>query len=191
MPTRFKHLRLGRPWCEAIELTDGRRLILRPIQPSDAQALSRSFLRLSPEEVRLRFLHPLRELTPEYATRLVSLDPKREFALVLVECRPPEEALIGAVARCSVDESGQVAEFAIIVGREIARQGLGRYLLSKLIEWSRKKKLYAIQGHVLNDNHAMLGLSRKLGFELDYDFDPEDEIVLVRKPLGQAARGQG
>ncbi|MFW5926465.1 MAG: N-acetyltransferase family protein [Wenzhouxiangella sp.] len=158
--------RLGRPWCEAIELPDRRRFILRPMTPADAPKLREGFRNLTPEEIRMRFMHPISELTPRYALQLATLDPEHEFALVLVEAKPPEEAAIHAVTRARIDESGEAAEFAIIVGGDLKRHGLGRLMLGRTVEWCRKKGLAAIYGFILRDNRPMLALTRSLGFRL-------------------------
>lgn len=174
---RFLSIPLGRPWCEAIELRDGRKLLLRPIAPQDADTLRRSFERMSSHDVRMRFMHALKELSPEYARKLVDLDPKKAFALVLVEAKPPELALIGAVARTALDEDGREAEFAIVLGQEIRGQGLGRYLMEKLIEWCRLQELDAIYGFILTENEPMLELATDLGF----DIGPSDEDILIAR----------
>lgn len=178
----FQRIRLGRPWCEAIELADGRQFILRPMQITDAERLQRSFAKLTPEEVYLRFMHPLKALSPAFASRLASIDRQHEFALVLVENQHPEVALIGAVIRAAIDDSGSNAEFAIIVGQEISGHGLGRYLLGKAVEWARKKRLDSIYGLVLPENQRMLGLARSLGFrQVVAGQDPD--LIRVRKSL--------
>src|SRR5687768_13742276 len=124
---------LPQRWCERLRLDDGRELLLRPIDPLDAEPLRAGFALLTPEEVRLRFLHPLKELTPELAQRLTQLVPKRDFALVAAEPLPPGEALVGAVARASINEDGRRAEFAILVSRFLAGQGLGALMMRQLI----------------------------------------------------------
>lgn len=177
---RFRRLTLGRPWCEAIELEDGRQFILRPMQITDAATLQKSFARLTPEEVHLRFMHPIKELSPAFASRLASIERRREFALVLVENLHPDQALIGAVIRVAVDDSGHNAEFAIIVGQEIAGQGLGRYLLGKAVDWARKKGLDSLYGLVLPENRRMLGLARSLGFRQTLS-ENDQELMLVKK----------
>lgn len=164
-PWRFKQIALGKPWCRALILPDGRRLILRPIQPFDAPALREGFSRLTSDEVRFRFLHPMRELTPDYARQLTCLNNAEEFALVLVEAKPPEEARICAVGRVAINPSGSDAEFAVIVARELRGQGLGRFLVTRLAEWARKKGLQALTGTVLEENRPMLGLMTSMGFQ--------------------------
>lgn len=162
---RFDRIPLGRPWCEAILLEDGRKLIARPILPGDADTLRRSFGDLTPEEIRFRFLHPITELTPDHARALTHVDRARVFALVLVEALPPEQARIGAVARAIIDEGGKDAEFAIIVGREIGGFGLGAHLLKRIGDWSRKKGMRTLYGDVMVENQRMLRLARRLGFQ--------------------------
>ena len=162
-PRGFTRQRTG-AWCESLNLADGRVLTLRPIHPDDTPALQRGFAKLEPEEVRLRFLHPMTELTDAYARELCTLDPKRAFALVIAEPGPPGTAEIGAVARLAFEQPGGNADFAIIVGHPLAGNGLGRHLLRRLIDWARRRGLQSLQGDVLNDNMAMLHLANRLGF---------------------------
>jgi len=179
---RFERYPLGRPWCEAIRLENGRKLIARPILPGDADTLRRSFGDLTPEEIRFRFLHPITELTPAHARELVDVDRARAFALVLVEALPPQKARIGAVARAIIDDGGKDAEFAIIVGREIGGFGLGAYLLKRISEWSAKKGMRTLYGDVMVENQRMLRLARRLGFE--FGMHPvEPQVVRIWRSL--------
>lgn len=183
---RFSAIPLGRPWCQAIQLSDGRRLLMRPIQPADAKRLQRSFQTLTPQEIRMRFMHPMTELSAEFAQRLCTVDGHSAFALVLVEAKPPTEALIAAVGRLAVDEEGPEGEFAIIVSREVQRQGLGRYLMQQLIDWARERGLHAIYGFILSENRPMLALMKSMGFTLG----PSDEdigVELAQLRLDQAS----
>lgn len=179
---RFKAIPLGRPWCCAIELSDGQRFLMRPIQPSDAPLLQQGFLTLTPEEIRMRFLHPLTELSTDYAKRLSEIDPAKECALVLVEAKPPPEARIAAVARAAIDEDGSEAEFAIIVSREIRRFGLGRFLMKQLASWARSRQLLALYGLVLKDNTPMLRLMSEMGFSIESSRQ-DSGVALVRLAL--------
>ena len=148
-----------------MRLPNGRELLVRPIEPADAPALREGFQVLSPEEVRLRFLHPLAELTDAESQRLASVDPRREFVLVAAEPLPPGEALVLAVARASLrEDSASDAEFALIVGRLATGQGLGKLLLRRLIAWARRRRLRSLRGTVSLDNTAMLNLAQSLGF---------------------------
>ncbi|MBK8284378.1 MAG: GNAT family N-acetyltransferase [Ahniella sp.] len=179
-PRGFTRQRTGH-WRESLTLADGRELVLRPIEPDDTPALQRAFAKLEPEEVRLRFLHPMSELTDAYARELCTLDPKRAFALVIAEPGIPGIAEIGAVARLAFEEPGGNADFAIIVGHPLAGNGLGRHMLRRLIDWSRRRGLKSLQGDVLNDNLVMLHLAHRLGFTQQSMGEPG--LVRICRPL--------
>jgi RimJ/RimL family protein N-acetyltransferase len=164
-PTAIKRRHAGAPWSEFVVLPNGRELLVRPIVPADAPALREGFRVLSPEEVRLRFLHPIAELGEAESVRLASVDPRREFVLVAAEPLPPGEALVLAVARASLrEDSARDAEFALIVGRLVSGQGLGTLLLRRLLAWARRHRLHSLRGTVSLDNTAMLQLAQELGF---------------------------
>ncbi len=173
---------LPQRWHERLVLADGRELLLRPIQPADAEPLRAGFALLSPEEIRLRFLHPLKEMSVEMAHRLTHLDARRDFALVAAEPLPPGEALVGAVARVSIDSDGRRAEFAILVSRFLVGQGLGVVMMKQLIRWARLKKLDELYGDVLDENSAMLTLAQSLGFKREPLAD-DPGIIRVSLPL--------
>ena len=157
-------------WEESLRLNDGRELWLRPIQPADAGPLRHGFALLHPEEIRMRFLHPMKELSPAMAHSLCNIDRRSEFALVAAEPLPPGEALIGAVARCAIGGDNR-AEFAILVAQLLTGNGLGRLMMLRLINWARRKRVDAIYGDVLDDNSAMLGLAAELGFSRRHQAD--------------------
>ena len=173
------------PWHERQTLANGREVLIRPIRPEDAEPLRAGFELLQPDEVRQRFLHTLKELTPEMAERFTRLNPKTEFALVAAEPLPPGEALVGAVARVAIDATGRDGEFAILVSHFIANLGLGRYLMTRLVKWARGKKLERLYGDVLESNTAMISLAQSLGFEREVQPDAPGlvRVVLELKPV--------
>ena len=148
---------------ERVGSRDGRELWLREIAPSDVAALQRCFRRLSPEDIRRRFLHAMSELPESMAQRLCHTDPARETALVLVDesVRPAE---IRGVGRIYVDESADSAEFSVIVEHDWSRIGLGALLMQRLVDDCRRRGLAELWGYVLLENRPMLQLCRELGF---------------------------
>jgi RimJ/RimL family protein N-acetyltransferase len=165
-----------------VQLDDGRVLWLRPIAPADAEPIRQVFPLLSSEEIRLRFLHPIKEMTSQMAQRLTHIDPLSQFALVLAEPLPPGEALVGAVARLAIDADTRHAEFAILVSRFLAGRGLGRLLMKRLVVWARQHALDSIYGDVLDENLPMLSLAETLGFRREHLAD-EPGLVRVRLDL--------
>lgn len=149
---------------EAVPLRDGRSLLLRPIRPEDEPSLRRAFARLTPEEVRLRFFAPVSTLDHATAARLTQIDYEREMALVLTEPGSAGLTEIYGVVRLIADADNERAEFAIIVGRPLAGQGLGRLMMRRILDYARQRGIREVYGEVLRENGAMLGLCRSLGF---------------------------
>lgn len=174
------------PWHEQVRLANGREVLIRPIRADDAEPLRASFALLQPEEVRQRFLRPVRELSAEAVQRLTQPQPRTEFALVAAEPLPPGEALVGAVARVAVTPGTNDAEFAILVSHYVAGMGLGRHLMRRLVRWARGKKLGRLYGEVLENNQPMLSLADSLGFRRE----ASDTPGLVRVVLELAATGK-
>ena len=152
------------PWHEKLTLANGRELLIRPIRPEDAGPVQAGFALLEPDEIRQRFLHPMKELSQAQAERLARPDPRREFALVAAEPLPPGEALVGAVARIAIDDNRTDAEFAILVSRYIKGMGLGRHLMRRLVRWAKGRKVQRIYGDVLESNQPMQSLASSLDF---------------------------
>ncbi|MFN9738060.1 MAG: GNAT family N-acetyltransferase [Pseudomonadota bacterium] len=180
-PTAIRRERLG-PWRELLVLPNGRTVLLRPIDPRDAEPLRAAFATLSPEEVRFRFMHPIKEMSLRMARELTVLDPKVSFALAVSEPEPPGEGLVGAVVRAGIDPDGHGAEFALIVSRQLAGHGLGTLLMKRIIDWCRRMGLDKVYGDVLADNAAMLHITDKLGFRRSH-VQGEGGVVHVRLDL--------
>src|SRR5690606_12358725 len=116
-----------RPYPVSLEgdLTDreGRVYPLRPIRPEDAPLTDELLAHTDPEDVRLRFLSPLRKLPRQLAARLTQIDYDREMAFVVFTDDSRKE--FAAVGRLSEDPNRERAEFAIIVRSDLHGHGLG------------------------------------------------------------------
>ena len=66
-------------------LADGRVLWPRPVLPEDEPALQRTFGKLTPDEIYLRFCAPLKALSHAMATRFTQIDHDRQMVLILTE----------------------------------------------------------------------------------------------------------
>lgn len=161
---RFRHAPLKRSaHGEQVTLRDGRALNFRPIVPSDVDALQRLFTRLSHDEIRMRFLHPVNELPPAFARRLCTPDTEHEAAFVLMD-HEVNTAEMRGVGRIYVDEATNSAEFSVLVEHGWTGRGLGAFLIGQLIEECRRRGVSEIWGQVLQENRPMLDLCQELGF---------------------------
>jgi GNAT superfamily N-acetyltransferase len=148
---------------DLVSTQDHRKLRLRGIEATDMEALQRCFLRLSPEDIRRRFLHAMSELPTPMAQRLCQIDSTIETALVLVdETVVPGE--IRGVGRIFLDEAADSAEFSVLVEKSWTRLGLGALLMQRLVDDCRRRGITEIWGYVLLENRPMLDLCKALGF---------------------------
>jgi acetyltransferase len=156
---------------------EGRVFTLRAVRDEDGAAFIEMFERLSLEDVRFRFFGPLRELTPEFASRLTKLDHDREMAFVLCDPvssepsrsepnRQPVGAKIYGVVRIAIDPEGGTAEFAVIVRTDMKHHGLGLVLMQHIIAYSKARGLSKIHGDVMRENENMLNFCHTLGFTM-------------------------
>lgn len=158
--------------------------VLRPIRPEDAAALEDLLAKSTPDDARLRFFAPLRKLAPRQLARMTQIDYDREMALVLMVrsgAQAPE--LIGVVHLIG-DPDNERAEFAILVRSDLHRRGIGRLLMTRLIQYARVRGLSELFGHVLRENAPMLGLCKDLGLRVSASPDTFG-TVKVDLRLGQ------
>jgi acetyltransferase len=158
---------------------------IRPIRPEDATAHAEFFGRLTPEDIRYRFFSALRELSAEQMARLTQIDYEREMAFIAVH--EPSGATVG-VARLVRNPNGGGGEFAVVVQRDMTGGGLARHLMERLMAWGRGQGMTEMTGHVLTDNHPMLGFVRRLGFSL-HRTPGEEDLVEARMSLLEQAAG--
>lgn len=160
---RFARKALAPAAGEKVRTQDERELTLRAIEPGDVAAMQRCFARLSPEEIRRRFLHAMSELPTPMAQQLCRIDPDLESAYVLMDSSIQPAEMRG-VGRIYVDETANAAEFSVLVEHPWSRIGLGALLMQRLVEDCRRRGLDELWGYVLQENRPMLQLCHELGF---------------------------
>ncbi len=149
---------------QIIRLPDGETMLLRPLRPEDEPAFQRLFATLSPEAIRLRFLHSMKKLPKTMAARLTQIDYDREMALVLTESDGRRNGDLFGGVRFSADPNNENAEFAILLGSDKTGLGLGPMLMRRIIDYARSRGIRRLFGEVLYENRSMLALCKAFGF---------------------------
>ena len=159
---------------EDLELRDGTRLRLRPMRPEDVEREQRFFDSLSEQSRYQRFMQYMPKLPAHMLARFTQLDYDRELALVAVK-----DASFLGVGRYAPNPDGETAEFALVVADAWQGKGLGRRLLERLCRTARDAGYKALYGHILEANHDMLDLARRLGFTQQSQDGSEVTVVRV------------
>jgi len=166
---------------EIITLADGQRVLLRPIRPEDEPGFLKLFSGLTPEQVRFRFLNPIKALPHTLAARLTQIDYDREMALVLAGRGLSGEAELYGSVRIIADPDNERAEFAVLLRPDMIGLGLGPLLLRRIIEHARSRGISEVFGEVLEDNTTILRLCEALGFSKKPNRDDPGIINLALK----------
>lgn len=188
------HVRLAiRAYPKALEddlvLPDGRAFKLRPIRPEDAPMLQDMVEKTAPEDTRLRFFSPLRNLPPQMAARLSQIDYDREMALAAIDETPEGAAIVGVV-RITADPDNERAEYAVLVRSDFKGAGLGWKLMKRILAYAQSRGIAEVYGHVLRENTTMLHMARDLGFEVHGQADDPGIVEVtcrLREPSAPGA----
>ena len=154
---------------------DGEQLVIRPIRPEDEPLMVKFHEQLSERSVYMRYFRELnlsQRIAHERLARICFIDYDREMALVVDHLDPEtnEHEILG-VGRLSKRHGLDEAEFSILITDKAQGHGMGKKLLSRLIQVGRDEKLRAITGAILPDNVDMQRMSEKLGFQLTQSAD--------------------
>ncbi len=157
-------------------LPNGREVLLRPIRPEDKLMSQEMLATLSEEALRNRYFG-VRDITDDLLLRSCNMDYDREIA-ILAEIRDGgKKWMIGGSRLIHHPDTGK-GEFAILVHDEYHGMGLGAKLIDMLIGIAQDKHLKEIEGLVLSENDKMLGLCRKLGFQVKPEPDGVSKVIL-------------
>jgi len=148
--------------ARTIELSEGTRVLVRPIVPEDEPLLHEAVAAMSERTVYFRFFTPLKRMSDALAHRLAVVDFNDRFALVATITKPAGKERIVGVARYDRVPNTDVAETAVAVIDEFQRRGLGGALMSILGKVARAHGIKTFTLIVLPENQQMLGLLRKM-----------------------------
>jgi acetyltransferase len=157
-----------------VTLRDGEKVRIRPLRPEDAALYPDFLAEVMPEDLRMRFIASMREVSPALIKKLVQYDPAHAMAFIAVA--EPKGRMIGVV-RLHDDSSGEAAEFAILVRSHLKGHGLGWLLMKHLIAFAREKGLKKVHGQVLAENATMLQMCEELGFHVSDGGEPGVKTV--------------
>jgi acyl-CoA synthetase (NDP forming)/GNAT superfamily N-acetyltransferase len=192
-----------RHWEADIVASDGRIVHLRPILPSDADALLEFHQHLSDRTRYLRYFGPYPRIPPRDLERFVTVDHDKRVAFVAL--LGDEIIAVGRYEGLSDPKDPEApvtsAEVAFVVRDDHQGRGLGSILLEHLAAAAREKGLDRFEAEVLVENHTMVRVFREAGYQvrrafaegvlhLEFDIDPTERSLAVRDSREQAAEAR-
>ncbi|HTQ62486.1 MAG TPA: bifunctional acetate--CoA ligase family protein/GNAT family N-acetyltransferase [Candidatus Solibacter sp.] len=165
------------------KMKDASEVTLRPIRPEDEPLLVAFHGTLSDSSVYLRYFQIQKldsRVAHERLIRKCCVDYDREIALVADRADPRTGAHeILAVGRLTRQLGSESAELGVLVSDRFQGAGLGRELVSRLIEIARAEKIHTIVAHILSENRPMLALARRFHFTHSPSDDPSSQTAIL------------
>lgn len=164
-----------------IVLKDGATARLRPIKPSDAEALDDLFHRLSARAIYQRFFRAKTGLSAEELAYFTTVDYDDRMAFVVIY----EHRIIGVGRYDRAEDHPRVAEVAFAVDDEQQGRGVGTQLLQHLTFYARSRGVTGFSAFVLPENYPMMRVFRNSGFKLTREI--EGGVYSVEFPTEETA----
>ncbi len=170
------HLVSLRPSGFITHLRDGTPVKVRPLEPGDAQRLSRGIREMSQTSRWLRFLCATADDADQLARRLTHVDQVQHVAWGAL--RPDESRGFGVGRFFRSTDEPQTAEFALAVVDDMQDRGLGGLLLGVIARRAADLGVSRFVGEVLSENRRMLGWVADLGGQIRVHPDqPSSRVV--------------
>jgi acetyltransferase len=162
-------------WETHEKLLNGEEVFIRPIRPDDERFYTQFMSQVTPEDIRLRMMMPVREFSHHFLARMTQIDYAREMAFVALRYDGDGDPQMLGVVRFFADPDYEKAEYAALARSDLKGVGLGWVLMRHLIRYARAEGLKTLYGTVLKENATMLQMCQALGFEVKRD--PDDAML--------------
>ncbi|MGG5753162.1 GNAT family N-acetyltransferase [Zafaria sp. Z1313] len=170
-------------WEADVVLRDGSTAHLRPIAPSDADALQALHTGQSEASIYLRFFTYKSKLTAKELARFTEVDHRDRVALVVLR-----GGVIIGVGRYDRLDDPEEAEVAFNIADASQGKGVGSILLEHLAAAARENGIERFSAEVLPENRKMLTVFAEAGYEVKRRFD--DGVVMLEFPIDPTDRSR-
>lgn len=179
-------MRVGPDFRESHTLSDGTRVTLRLIQPSDKEELARGIRMLSPESRYLRFFTAGTDPSDDQLRYLTEVDGKDHLAIVagIESLDLKTERGVGVARFVRLREDPTVAEAAVAVADDLHNRGLGSLLLTVLARAAWERGIRSFRGEILAANEPMRKMLELVDARLTH---VDGDTLAYDVPLGDAA----
>lgn len=150
----------------------GERITVRPIRPEDEAAHRELLSAMTPDDLRMRFFGAVRNFDHSQIARMTQIDYDREMALIATRDDADGHAHTLGAVRAVTDPDNEATEFAIAVRPDQKGKGLGRMLMTRIIEYARSRGTAWMIGEALRENTAMISLAKDSGFMVSSTEEP-------------------
>jgi acyl-CoA hydrolase/RimJ/RimL family protein N-acetyltransferase len=155
--------------CQVI--ADGTQVFFRPVKTTDEEAMRNFFYSLSPESVYHRFFQPVKSMPHSRVMPLVSIDYDKDMAVVATVQDVAGDKIIGVGRYMRNSREEKFAEVAFLVRDAWQNRGMGRALLTSLVDIAKARGVEGFVATVLHENKQMMGVFHSSGYSVKTTFE--------------------
>jgi RimJ/RimL family protein N-acetyltransferase len=154
---------------KVIEIKNGERVIIRPIEESDIDGVWNNFNEVVDEGIYLPVLFPVRS---EYEKHSWFNSLKKENEICIVAINPKLKSPLNILGQCEIsnsewDAATHIGKLGVIVKSDYRNFGIGFHLIDLAIrEAKRINKKEKITLSCFTENERALHLYKKMGFKV-------------------------
>jgi acyl-CoA hydrolase/RimJ/RimL family protein N-acetyltransferase len=155
---------------EEIRVIGGRKVLFRPVRPTDERSIQEHFYNLDVQDVMTRFLGLRKTFRREEVAMVYLVDYVGSMSIVAVIGNGGFEEIIG-VGGYILNPSTRFAEVGYSVVREWQRRTVSTVVQEKLCHYARKHSVKGFDAFVTPTNLPMMKLFGKLPCRVNRSFD--------------------
>lgn len=166
-------------WTRDLVTHSGFKFHVRPAGPADIAALGAFFARVTPEDLRFRFLTSMKAVDQERLKSMTSVDHRQTESFLAID---PDGGAVIATGMLACDPALDVGDVAISVSADRKNLGISWELLNHLTKYATAKGVKRLQSLENRSNGSAIKLEKELGFT-SQPYPDDSTLVLLQRIL--------
>ncbi len=163
-----------------VNTKDGKKVFCRPLKLTDERLVRELFYQLSEDSIHYRFFHMIKSMPHAKLQELLQVDYHQNMAMVILTGADESSELIG-IAHYHNDARTNMAQASFLVRDDWQGKGIGRNLLSTLVDFARANGISGFTADVLSHNSNMLNVFHDCGYSVESNLS--DGIYELKIPF--------
>jgi acetyltransferase len=170
-------------WDTDLTTRTGYQFHVRSAVPSDETALADFFTKVEKDDLRFRFLSPIRKVGHNQLAALVTVDHMRTENFLAIETHT---GIVIATAMIAADAAMINAEVAIAIRADCKQRGISWTLLDHVTRFAMSKGIKTLESIESRENYQAIEMERERGW-MTSPADGDPSALMLRKTLDYAA----
>ena len=149
-------------WAGYLTTRTGFEFFTRPAVAGDKKELGRFFDNVTPEDLRFRFLSPVRQVGSHQLEAMTSFDHRTTENFLAYD---KDRTTVFASAMLAADPALETAEVAMAILPGYKGRGASWALLEHITRFAQAKGIRTLESVESRDHHASIELEREMGFK--------------------------